>query len=106
LEIDPPNTVRVIQLDMYRDNCHIICDETQTLIGQTHQSGMTYIGLSNFVCKGGEVGISVDSSSGISPILTGIRMIGGEGILLEGTGIKVGVGASVMLISKMKIWEQ
>ena len=106
LEVCPPNTVRVLQLDMYKDNCHIICDETQTRIGQVHGLITTYIGLSNFVCRGGEAGISVDSRDGVPPQLTGIRMVGGEGILLDGTGIKVGVGAGSMLISQMQVWTQ
>ena len=106
LEIQPPNTVRIVQLDMYKDNCHIVCDETQTLIGQVHGSSNSYIGLNNFVCRGGEAGISVDSRSGAPPRLTGIRIVGGEGILLDGTGIKVGVGAGSMLIAQMRVWAQ
>ena len=106
LEVHPPNTVRVIQLDMYKDNCHIVCDEKQTLIGQIHGLTTTYIGLSNFVCRGGQAGILVDSRSGVPPRLTGIRMVGGKGILLDGTGIKVGVGAGGMLIAQMQVWAQ
>lgn len=106
LEVDPPNIVRITHLDMYKDNCHIVCNNNQTLIGQVHGSTKTYIGLSNFVCKGGEVGISVDSRSGVSPKLTGIRLAGGEGVILDGTGIKVGVGAGGMLIDNMQVWEE
>jgi hypothetical protein len=105
LEVQPPDVVRVMQLDMYKDNCHIVCDEKQTLIGQVHPSGSSCIGLSNFVCRGGPAGISVDSRSGAAPRLTGIRIVGGEGILLDGTGIKVGVGAGSMLIAQMRVWQ-
>jgi hypothetical protein len=104
LEVQPPNTVRVLQLDMYRDNCHIVCDEGQTIIGQVYGAACSYIGLGNFVCRGGEAGISVDSRSGTPPRLAGIRMVGGEGIFLDGTGIKIGVGAGSMHIAQMRVW--
>lgn len=74
LEVQPPNTVRVTQLDMYKDNCRIVCDETQTLVGQICGPAYSYIGLSNFVCRGGKAGISVDSRSGSPPRLARIRM--------------------------------
>lgn len=105
LEVEPPNIVRIIQLDMYKDNCHIVCDQTKTLVGQKHGEETTYVGLSKFVCRGGEVGISVDSRSGAPPRLKGIRMAGGEGVILEGTGIKVGKGAGSMQIAQIQVWE-
>ena len=103
--ISPPNQVRITQLNMYKDNCHLVCDEDQILIGQVHDSGSTYIGLGNFECRGAEVGISVDSRATEVPRMRGLRIIGGRGILLDGTGIEIGVGAGQMLIEQLHIWE-
>lgn len=100
----PPDAVIIETLDMYKDNCHIICDEKRVLVGQLVGKEWTYIGLSNFECEGACVAISVDSTTGDVPKLKGIRMAGGSGILLEGTGITIGVGAGRMTIDQLKVW--
>jgi hypothetical protein len=90
---------------MYKDNCHLLCDEKQILIGQLHNSGSTYFGLGNFVCRGADTGISVDSRATAAPRMNGLRIVGGEGILLDGTGIQVGLGAGQMLIRDIRVWQ-
>lgn len=103
LVVSPPNHVAITNLDMYKDNCHLLCKDGELLVGQIHESGRTYIGLKNFQCQGAEAGVCVDSREGKAPKLVGIRMVGGEGILLDGTGIRVGVGAGQMCIGQLKI---
>jgi hypothetical protein len=90
---------------MYKDNSHLLCDEKQILIGQLHSSGSTYFGLGNFVCYGADVGISVDSRATVTPRMNGLRIIGGEGIFLDGTGIQAGIGAGSMLIRDIRVWQ-
>lgn len=104
LVIDPPNRIRITNLDMYKDNCHLVCDENQILIGQVNELNGAYIGLSNFRCLGADVGISVDSRVTAKPLLKGIRVAGGDGIFLDGTGIQVGVGSAQMYITGLRAW--
>lgn len=103
-QIIPPKTIRVTQLDMYKDNCHIICDAQQLLVGQVHGPRNTYIGLGSFSCRGAAVGVSVDSRTQATHVPKGISIVGGEGIFIDGTGIKVAVGAGSMLIAQMRVW--
>lgn len=103
-EIIPPKTVHVKMLDMYKDNCHIVCDDQHLLVGQVHASRSTYVGLGNLSCGGAQVGVSVDSRSQAAPIPRGISIVGGQGISIDGTGINVAVGASSMLIAQMRVW--
>jgi hypothetical protein len=102
--IAPPNKIMISQLDMYKDNCHIMCDERQILIGQIMSSGHVYFGLGSFECWGAKAGISVDSRSIDKPSLQVVEVVGGQGIRIKGTGIQVGVGSPSMLISEMRVW--
>jgi hypothetical protein len=101
-EIIPPKTIRVKMLDMYIGNCHIVCDEHQLLVGQIHGARGIYIGLARFGCVGAKVGVSVNSRAAPAP--TGISIVGGQGISIDGTGINVAVGASSMHILEMSVW--
>lgn len=104
LEISPPNGVRVIQLNMYKDNCHLATRGDELLIGQMHDLGSVYVGLSAFQCAGATEAISVDSRAAPSPRLLGLQMTGGGGIILNGTGIVVGKRAAQMLIGRIRLW--
>ena len=90
---------------MYLDNCHVICSDEGLLVGQLHQAGYTYIGIGALVCQGAEIGVSVDSRGRNVPVYRGLSIVGGEGVTLEGTGIRVGVGGS-MNIRDIRIWVQ
>lgn len=103
-EVEPPEVIRFRYMNMYKDNCHIVCDAEKLLVGQVYEGTSTYIGLGNFKCAGANPGVSVDSRKIKSPKLSGVRIIGGEGVLLDGTGIKVAVGAAQMWIQQMKVW--
>ena len=107
IEVQPPDMVIVKQLDMFIDNCHIYCDETKILIGHIGDSGgFSYIRLADFSCQGATTGICVDSRGTTQPQLDGFRFAGGEGIILPGTGITVGVGAGKMHIAEFKYWQE
>jgi hypothetical protein len=104
--VAPPNQVSITKLDMYKDNCRLVCDEKQILIGQRHNSSSAHIGLGNFVCIGADVGISVDSRVIDAPKMTQMRIVGGEGIFLDGTGIHIGAGSAQMIVRDIRLWQQ
>lgn len=104
IDIKPPDGIHIGMLDMYKDNCHLVASDDELCVGQLHNQGQTYIGLGGFRCVGSTTAIEVDSRAGLVPSPTGLRMIGGEGILLDGTGIRVGVGAGQMTIGRLRLW--
>lgn len=104
-DVVPPGEIRITRLDMYKDNCHIICDREQILIGQTHNAGSVYFGLGNFSCKGASAGIAVASHVDHPPVFRGIQMSEGEGILLDGTGIRIAAGAAQMHVMELRVWQ-
>lgn len=104
IDIAPPDKVHIRNLDMYKDSCHLLADDSELCIGQIHTEAQTYIGLSGFECIGSRAAIAVDSRTIGKPVLTGLRMIGGQGIILDGTGIRVGVGAGGMTIGRLRLW--
>lgn len=107
IEVQPPDIVVVKWLDMFIDNCHICCDETRLLVGHIGRDGASsYIGLGNFSCRGATTGICVDARGEQPPKLNGLRMAGGEGIILPGTGIKIAVGAGSMHIAELQLWQE
>jgi hypothetical protein len=107
LEVQPPSTFIVKRLDMFIDNCHILCDEEKLLVGHVGQNGeSSYIGLGNFSCMGATTGICVDTRGGAPPKLNGFQITGGKGIILPGTGIRIAVGAGSMCIADLRLWEE
>ena len=105
LELLPPDGIRVLQLSMYKDNCHLVTNGDELLIGQIHSDGQVCVGLSDFQCLGSSSAISVDSRRDTRPSLAGMRIIGGEGIFLDETGIIVGMHAANMTIGRIRLWD-
>ncbi|MDZ7694388.1 MAG: hypothetical protein U5K69_25240 [Balneolaceae bacterium] len=102
-EIIPPDQINITKIDMIKDNCHIVCKKDQILIGQLSNKNNVYIGLNGFQCKGANIGIQVDSRKLSNPNPTGLKMVGGKGIVLEGTGIHVGKNSGQMIIGGLQL---
>jgi len=105
LKIEPPDCIVVRELNMFFENCHLVCTDKGLMVGRVQDGKATYIGIGNFQCAGASVGVDIDSSIG-SPTVTGVRMVGGQGIVLEGSGIRIAVGAGVMLVADLRVWNQ
>lgn len=105
-EVNPPREIKLLHLDMLKDNCRIICNNDQLMVGQTVKGVEAFIGIGNFICMMPKVAISVDSRSNVTPRITAVKLVGGEGIFLEGTGIRLGVGSISMGVSDLMVWEQ
>ena len=102
--VSPPGDIVISQLDMYLGNCHVICNGEGLMVGRVYAGRYAYVGMSNFSCTGAKVGIDVDGRSAMPPIVRSITMTGGEGVALQGAGIRIGMGAPVMLIANIKLW--
>lgn len=64
-------------------------------VGRITPEAEYYVSLDKIECQGANIGVQVNSGMAPSPVLRGLTIIGGEGIDLVGTGVKVGVGAEV-----------
>ena len=104
LTIAPPGEITIKQLDMYFDNCHVMCGEDGLMVGRVHGEKYAYVGLGNFTCQHAEIGVDVDGRGKGPPIPKGISIIGGDGVVLEGTGIRVGVNSGQMTVVNLKMW--
>jgi len=104
LKINPPTGLEVVKLDMIKNGAHIIVDGELKIGRKASSSSYAYLGIGNFRCVGAECAISLDSREFLEPRPTGLQMIGGQGIVLSGTGISLGIGAPSMTIAQLKVW--
>ncbi|MBU4033857.1 MAG: hypothetical protein KKG34_03560, partial [Proteobacteria bacterium] len=104
LRILPPESIEVVELDMRIGQSHIILTEDELKIGRITPTAEYYVGIGSLECLGADIGVFVDSKNTPRPNLTGIRMAGGEGIDIQGTGIKLCVGSTCsMTIKELRI---
>jgi hypothetical protein len=106
LRLDPPHRVSIVEIDMYKGRSHLLIRNDEMLVGHLNESHYSYIGLGNFHCIGALVGINVRTDGSTENRPTGIRMVGGEGVILDGTGITIGQGATQMCIQTLKVWAE
>lgn len=102
LRVDPPETIEIVELDMRVGQSHLLLSEDTFAVGRILPNAEYYIGIDRIVAHGAAVGVLVDCEK-VSPQITGWSMIGGEGIDLKGTGIKVAVGAAGMHVKGLRI---
>lgn len=101
--IEPPDKIKIKELNMYFENCHLICNKDGLLVGRARGKRRTYIGVGNFECGHAKIGVDIDSSfKNIMP--RGLKITGGEGVSLEGTGIRIAVGAGMMYVNDINVW--
>jgi len=100
LEVIPPHTIKIIQLDLRIGDAHLICKENLFSIGRISPEAEYYLTIDALECWGADIGVLVNKEGIQFPPKADIfRMVGGEGIEFCGTGIKVAVGSGKMLIS-------
>lgn len=98
LRVAPPNAIEVVQLNMRIGNCHLVLRENLLLVGRISPEAEYYIGIERLECSGARVGVFVDEDRFATPRMNGCSIKGGEGIEINGTGIKLAVGAGAMHI--------
>lgn len=105
LKVDPPKQITVEELDMRLGSSHLILREDLLAVGRLHPDAEYYVGLEHLECHGAQVAVLVDTKNPLVPEFQGLKLVGGEGLMLEGTGIRVAVGAVTMLIGGIQIEE-
>jgi uncharacterized membrane protein len=103
LIVHPPESIEIVELDMRIGQSHLILTKDELKVGRITPNAEYYIGIGRLECLGADVGVSVDSINTPHPCYTGLTIIGGEGIDLKGTGIKLGVGSGSMCIKELCI---
>jgi hypothetical protein len=92
LRVEPPTTIIVEELDMRLGNSHLLLSNDILKVGRVSEIAEYYVGIGRFECSGAEIGVFVDTKNPPIPLYLGLEMIGGKGISLNGTGIRIGVG--------------
>ena len=103
LRVTPPETIEVVELNMRIGQCHLVLKEDALAVGRIKPDAEYYIGIESLECLGADIGVCVDSENTPCPQFTGFSIIGGEGINLQGTGIKLAVGSASMSIKGIRI---
>lgn len=103
IKLFPPERIDIVELDMRVGESHLILKENTLKVGKISTRFEYYFGIESLECFGADVGICVDSQNFPSPKYEGFSIVGGKGIELQGTGIKLAVGSKKMLISGISI---
>lgn len=98
LRSKPPDTVEIVDLNMMFGKSHILVSKDGLKVGRIEKNKQVYIGIRYLECWGSRIGVLVNSNTMKNPRFNGLRIVGGEGIDLVGTGIRLGVrsGSSYM----------
>ena len=75
----------VERLDMRMRSAFLRLRKGSLEVGRFEADVEYSVGLERFECDGADVGVKVDSVGVQEPILKAVRMVGGEGLTLEGT---------------------
>lgn len=88
IELIPPSKIVVHTLDIEINGCHMYCHNGIFKIGKKTKNEEIYIEIDSLIAQHPDVGISVANE--ITPLdFRGMRVTGGEGFFLDGTGISL-----------------
>ena len=105
LRVAPPNAIEVVKLNMRVGNSHLVLRGNLLSVGRISAEAEYYVGIERLECAGAEVGVSVVEKGIAIPRMEGFTIVGGEGIELKGTGIKLAVGAGYSIVRGVVIEE-
>lgn len=107
LRVDPPETIEIVELDMRVGQSHLVLSEDFFAVGRVLPNAAYYIGIDRLEAQGADIGVLVDCEK-VSPQFSRshFSIVGGEGIDLAGTGIKVAVGAGGMHVKGLRIVDE
>lgn len=105
LRVSPPSAIDVVALNMRVGNSHLVLKNNRLSVGIISAEAEYYVGIDRLECFGAEIGVSVNEKGIETPRMEGLTIIGGEGIYLQGTGIKLASGARRMTIRGLIIEE-
>jgi len=103
-EINPPNELAITKLDMRFGEAHIVCDAEALLVGRVSENGNKYIGIGRIEAINADAAVSVNTSNA-KVEFRGVSIIGGEGVELQGAGIRIGYGSPSMTVRDLQVWE-
>ena len=102
--VNPPSEIQITKLDMLIYGCHICCDENALYVGRVKNDRSVHLGLGRIEAPHSTITIDVDTTENTFGY-KGLRIVGGEGIELQGMGIRIGVGSGAMNIRDVQVWE-
>ncbi len=104
IRTNPPNEIEVTQLDLFKDGCTVRIQNGYLTIARTREGEREFsLKVSNFLCKGASSCISINALDPETAKLEEVKMIGGEGVVLVGAGVTLGLGAGQMHIANLNV---
>jgi hypothetical protein len=91
MRVEPPDKITVEKLDMRVGQCHLLLDTNDLSVGRIMRDSEFYVDIERLECDGVGVAIQVDTRQEPSLSPGELSIIGGEGISIAGTGIRLGV---------------
>jgi hypothetical protein len=101
--VDPPHEIHIERLDMRYGRFRLRFNAGLFSIEHVMPDRELSISMARFECLGSRSCIQLDSRALEDPNIQGLSMVGGEGVHLVGTGIKLGVGSGRMCILGLKV---
>jgi len=103
LRVEPPSEIFVENLDMRVGESHLQLQSDWFDVGRVREGLEHYVGIERMECFGPEVAVQIDAKGYPNPEFRELSIVGGEGIDLVGTGIRLGVGNGMMTVKGVRI---
>jgi hypothetical protein len=104
-EISPPNSIVIHRLDMNYGPLRLYRHGDETIVARVDTAPVYAVGFSNLQLNAPETAIQIDTKRHPRPACSRVSMEGGK-IVLEGTGISLGIGGAGALIGGIKVWSR
>lgn len=105
LIVEPPDTVRVVALDMRLGSCRVRIDGQWLILERSNGPQVFHLGVIA-ACHHAAACVVIDSRGPHAPSYRALRMIGGEGIYIDDTGVRVGSGNAKSLIQGVEFGQR
>lgn len=105
IKVNPPHEIEVVILDIQIGNSHLTCKNGDFKLKRLYSDSEYSIDIKYLECYGAMVGLEINEDIFKEPNFTSFTMVGGQGIELIGTGIKLGNGSGKFIIRGITIEE-
>ena len=100
---NPPDEIVIQKLDMYLGSAHLCLRKNSLAIGRISEDLECYLEIGRLECIGARIGVQATKMFNVVPILTNLTIKGGEGIELQGTGLRLAVDSGPLTVRDLVI---
>ena len=103
LRVEPPSQIAVEVLDMRIGETHLELRSDLLSVGRISPDEQIYVRIERMECHLAEIGVQVDAANFRIPQLGDLKIVGGEGLDLSDTGIRLAVGSPMFSIGGLHL---